>query len=272
MRRMNRHVSARLEFDTLQDAHLALQVAVATTAGDIDERLVVTVDGSPVEVREHAEPHGGRVHVFDAAPGAVVVDYTAVVADPAVPAAPAPVDEAELLTYLRPSRYAESDRMVGFATGEFQQIPHGPELLAAVSSWVGMRLAYVSGSSEPTDGATETLLAAEGVCRDYAHLVVALLRALEVPARLAAVYAPGLDPMDFHAVAEAYVEGAWHVVDATLLAPRQSLVRITTGRDAADTAFLSSYRGDIELQVVEVAAWVDGDLPMDDIHRLVELS
>ncbi len=135
-----------------------------------------------------------------------------------------------------------------------------------------MRLAYVSGSSEPTDGATETLLAAQGVCRDYAHLVVALLRALEVPARLAAVYAPGLDPMDFHAVAEAYVEGAWHVVDATLLAPRQSLVRITTGRDAADTAFLSSYRGDIELQTVEVAAWVDGDLPMDDIHGLVQLA
>ena len=82
---------------------------------------------------------------------------------------------------------------------------------------------------------TDTLLAGAGVCRDYAHLVVALLRAVNVPARLVSVYAPGVYPMDFHAVAEAFVEGQWRVVDATLLAPRQSLVRITTGRDTADT-------------------------------------
>lgn len=269
---MIRHVRSHLELMALDGAHLALQVAVARPPDQVQEQLVVTVDGRPVDVREFAEPHGGRVHVVDVPAGAVVVDYTATVDDPPAGSLPAPVGEAERLVYLRPSRYAESDRMVGFATGEFQQIPHGAELLAAVSSWVGMRLAYVAGSSEPTDGATETLLAGEGVCRDYAHLVVALLRALEVPARLAAVYAPGLDPMDFHAVAEAYVEGAWHVVDATLLAPRQSLVRITTGRDAADTAFLSSYRGDIDLQVVEVTAYVDGELPSDDITRLVRLA
>ena len=92
------------------------------------------------------------------------------------------------------------------------------------------------------------------MCRDYAHLVVGLLRAMEVPARLASVYAPGLDPMDFHAVAEAWIDGAWHVLDATLLAPRSSLVRIATGRDAADTAFLSSYGGDLELQGDQVQA------------------
>ena len=271
---MIRHVSCHLAFDTLDQAHLALQVAVARPPEQVDEQLVVTVDGAPFEAREYPEPHGGRVHVLDVPAGTVVVDYTATVDDAGDPAG-GPVEtvgEAERLLYLRPSRYAESDRLVGFATGEFQQIPHGPELLAAVSSWVGMRLAYVSGSSEPTDGATETLLAGEGVCRDYAHLVVALLRALEVPARLAAVYAPGLDPMDFHAVAEAFVDDAWHVVDATLLAPRASLVRITTGRDAADTAFLSSYGGDIDLRAVEVTAYVDGDLPADDITRLARLA
>ncbi len=105
---------------------------------------------------------------------------------------------------------------------------------------------------------------------DYAHLVVALLRALDVPARLVAVYAPGLDPMDFHAVAEAYIDGAWHVVDATALAPRSTLLRIATGRDAADTAFLTTIGGLVALRMLNVTATVD-DLPLDDMTRLVRL-
>jgi transglutaminase-like putative cysteine protease len=140
-----------------------------------------------------------------------------------------------------------------------------------VSSWVGTRLDYLPGSSRPTDGAVDTLLAARGVCRDYAHLVVALLRAMEIPARFVAVYAPGLQPMDFHAVAEAYLDGAWYVVDSTLLAPRASLVRIATGRDAADTAFLSSYGGPVTLDDLTVTTTVDGDLPADAVTALVQL-
>ena len=86
--------------------------------------------------------------------------------------------------------------------------------LRGVSSWVGTRLAYVSGSSRPTDGAVRTLLARQGVCRDFAHACVALLRGLGIPARLVSVYAPGLEPMDFHAVAEAWVDGARRAFDA----------------------------------------------------------
>src|SRR6201997_5195065 len=137
--------------------------------------------------------------------------------------------------YLRPSRYAEADKFYGFATTEFGNYIDSATLLEKVSSWVGTRLNYVPGSSDPIDGAVDTLLAGAGVCRDFAHLVVALLRAVNVPARVVSVYAPGLYPMDFHAVAEAFVEGRWCVVDGTLLAPRQTLVRIATGRDAADT-------------------------------------
>src|SRR6202034_3427491 len=164
------------------------------------------------------------------------------------------------------------DRLTAMARSEFAGIGPGPELLAAVSSWVGTQLRYVPGSSRPTDGAVETLLLRRGVCRDYAHLVIALLRALDVPARLAAVYAPGLQPMDFHAVAEALVDDGWRVVDATLLAPRASLVRIAAGRDAADTAFLSIYGGAATLVRTEVMAVLDGNLPDDDVTRLVTIG
>jgi transglutaminase-like putative cysteine protease len=143
--------------------------------------------------------------------------------------------------------------------------------LAEVSSWVGTRLNYVPGSSDPIDGAVDTLLAGNGVCRDYAHLVVALLRAVNVPARLVSVYAPGLSPMDFHAVAEAFVDGHWRVVDATCLAPRQTLVRIATGRDAADTAFLDNHKGSINLTNMMVTATSDGDLPKDAVDQLVSI-
>jgi transglutaminase-like putative cysteine protease len=130
----------------------------------------------------------------------------------------------------------------------------------------------VPGSSDPIDGAADTLLAGEGVCRDFAHLAVALLRAVNVPARMVSVYAPGLSPMDFHAVAEAFVEGQWRVVDGTLLAPRQSLVRIATGRDAADTAFLDNHKGAIVLNTMLVTAIVDGDLPRDSVDELVSIG
>jgi transglutaminase-like putative cysteine protease len=112
------------------------------------------------------------------------------------------------------------------------------------------------------DTAVDTLLLGQGVCRDYAHLTVTLLRSLEVPARLVAVYAPGLDPMDFHAVAEADVDGTWQVVDATRLAPVGSLVRICSGRDAADTAFLTLLGGVARFESMTVTATVDGDLPV----------
>ena len=141
-----------------------------------------------------------------------------------------------------------------------------------MSSWVGSRLQYVVGSSGPTEGAVDTMLKRQGVCRDYAHLVVALLRGLDIPARLTAVYAPGLFPMDFHAVAEVAIGDTWRVVDATLLAPRSSLVRIATGRDAADTAFLSTYGGFVELLDTQVTATVDGPLPSDDVTSFVSIS
>ena len=118
----------------------------------------------------------------------------------------------------------------------------------------------------------ETLLSRRGVCRDFAHLAIALLRSKDIPARLAAVYAPGLSPMDFHAVAEAYVDGAWHVIDPTGLAPRESMLRITAGRDSSDTAFLSTVGGSLTLTQLRVTAVVNGELPGEDPSRLLKLG
>jgi len=261
---LQRTVSAELALRVDDHARLAFIVGVAGRPSS--ERLELRHDGAPLQPRELTDAAGSRIHVVDTPPGRVTLSYAATVDGQA---AEASVTELELLEYLRPSRYAEADHLAPTARAEFGGL-EGAELLAAVSSWVGTRLFYVPGSSLPTDGAVRTLLAGQGVCRDYAHLVIGLLRSLDVPARLAAVYAPGLNPMDFHAVAEAHVEGAWQVVDATTLAPRSSLVRIATGRDAADTAFLSSSGGNVELEAIEVMAVVD-ELPSDDVTELVQL-
>lgn len=175
-------------------------------------------------------------------------------------------------THLRPSRYAESDKFFGLAATEFGSYVDSTTLLEKISLWVASRLSYVPGSSDPIDGAVDTLLSGSGVCRDFTHLVVALLRAVKVPARVVSVYAPGLYPMDFHAAAEAFVEGHWRVVNGTLLAPRQSLVRIATGRDAADIAFLDNHKGAVTLEKLVVTAVVNGDLPRDSIDQLVSIS
>ena len=263
---MRRRVSAQLTATIGGPTELVLAIAVADGPARA-EQLSLTLDGAEVAAQEIAAPHGGRLHLVSGLQaGEFVVDYAATVDGLAAVEAPGVLEPIE---YARPSRYCDSDKLMPVAQAEFAGLA-GKELLDAVSSWVGAHLSYVSGSSKPIDGAVDTYLSRQGVCRDYAHLVIALLRGLNVPARLAAVYAPGLDPMDFHAVAEAYLDGAWWVVDATALAPRPSLLRIATGRDAADTAFLTTASGSLTLQSMTVTATVDA-LPADDLTLLTAL-
>lgn len=272
---MERTVAARLVFQTVADTKAALAISVARNPGytSLDETLSVSTSDSgggehQVPLTELSDHHGGRFHYMEFAdPTEVTVDYTATVKGFAEP------EEAslmELIRYVRPSRYAESDRLLPTSYAEFGGL-HGQELLRAVRNWVCNELRYVSGSSRGTDGAVETLLNRRGVCRDYAHLAISLLRAKNVPARLAAVYAPGLSPMDFHAVAEAHIDGAWHVIDPTGLAPRETMLRITSGRDSSDTAFLSTVGGSLSLREMKVTAVVNGDLPAEDPDKLAVL-
>jgi len=264
--RVERTVTTHLELDVAAPAKLVLAVAVAQGTPSREESLAITAAGEPMTPAELVDVTGNRLHVLAAPAGPLTVDYQAVVTSQS---APAPVDDFDLITYLRPSRYCESDTLGPTAASEFAGLVD-QKLLAAVTEWVADKLTYVPGSSLPTDGAVRTLLGRQGVCRDFGHLSIALLRAVNVPARLAGVFAPGLSPMEYHAVCEAYVDGAWYVVDPTRLAPRQSLVRVSTGRDAADTAFLTSFGGPVTLQGMEVTAVVD-DFGTDDGNELIQL-
>ena len=138
--------------------------------------------------------------------------------------------------YWRPSRYAEADKFFGFAATEFGDYVDSATLLEKVSSWVATRLNYMPGSSGPIDGAVDTLLASAGVCRDFAHLVVAMLRAVNVPAQLVRCTSRACIRWTFmrsprrssRGISGWSTEPCWH---------RQTLVRIATGRDAAGRRF-----------------------------------
>jgi transglutaminase-like putative cysteine protease len=106
-----------------------------------------------------------------------------------------------------------------------------------ICRWIHDRLTYESGSSGSTTSAWQTLQEGRGVCRDYAHVGIAMCRALNIPARFISAYAPGLQPPDFHACFEAYLGHRWWLFDPTFMVPRRGIMRIGTGRDAADVSF-----------------------------------
>lgn len=249
-----RTVGSHLQLHLYGEAELIFSVAVAEGLAGT-ESLTLTSDGASIEADQIVGRHGTRLHRVFAGPGPFVLDYAATIEG----SAPTPqVEDLDLIEYRRPSRYCESDTLFAIARSDFAGLS-GSELLDAVGRWVHDRLTYVPGVSQVTDGAVKAFLARRGICRDYAHLVIALLRALDVPARLVSVYAPGLVPMDFHAVAEAFVDGAWHLVDATGLAEREHMVRIATGQDASETAFMTQHGAAVDLLWMRVEADLDRD-------------
>lgn len=256
-----RHASSTLTVDVSRPAELVFSVAISTDYTDAEERLTFTLNDAELTADELIAPSGSRLHRLSNVPaGKLVVDYSVSVPSPAPEATIQGIDE---ILFTRPSRYCDSDRLFSLAGAHFGHLS-GMELLRGVADWVSSNITYQLGSSRVVDGALDTYVTRRGVCRDYAHLVIAFLRARNVPARMVSVYAPGLKPMDFHAVVEAYVDGTWHLIDATGLAPRDTMVRICTGRDASDTAFMTTLGGRTQLQLIGVKAWVDGDLPSDD--------
>jgi len=146
----------------------------------------------------------------------------------------------ETVQYLMGSRYCPSDRFESFVKATFGGDDGGP-LILSMRDWVQSHVDYVPGSSNSETTAADTFISRRGICRDLAHLLITLARAAGIPARFASVYALGVDPPDFHAVAEVFIGGEWHLVDATGMAQEANMAKIGVGRDAADVSFLTSF-------------------------------
>jgi transglutaminase-like putative cysteine protease len=145
------------------------------------------------------------------------------------------------MIYTLPSRYCQSDLLGRMALGEFGHLSPGGGRVHAIADWVRQHVEYRYGTTDAKTSAFDTATERIGVCRDFAHLVIAFCRALDIPARYVAGYALGLDPPDFHGYVQVYLGGAWHNVDATFDGVRPALVPIAFGRDAADVALLTSW-------------------------------
>lgn len=209
----------------------------------------------PVTPQLHTDPvTGNRYMRLHAEPGELKVSYAATVdlshhrADPAQ-IAEVPVRQLppEVMGYIYPSRYCQSDRLIKLAIREFGGLWQGYGRVQAIRDWVLRHVTFTSNSSNSNTSAVDTLIEQVGVCRDFAHLMIALCRALSIPARFATGtdYGadPALGPPDFQAYVEVYVGHRWYMFDPSGTAIPMGFVRFGTGRDAADVAFATIFGG-----------------------------
>ena len=149
--------------------------------------------------------------------------------------------DANEMHYLFPSRYCQSDKLQKLASKEFGGVESAYGKVSAITEWIYNNVEYISGATNSSTSAHDTLTERVGVCRDFAHLGIALCRALTIPARYFTGYAYNLNPPDFHACFEAYIGGEWVFFDPTKLVPVNGLVKIANGRDAGDAAVASIF-------------------------------
>ncbi|TWU10850.1 transglutaminase-like domain-containing protein [Allorhodopirellula heiligendammensis] len=262
-------VGCRLNYSVRSPAIFLLNVSVA-------RNIHQTVSSEALEVHPFQQVEecevgslGNRIVRINAPPGELTIHYHASVQLQAAAVDSTNVCETDyellppdMLSYLNPSRYCESDKLYRFAFEEFGQLIPGYSRVTAICNWTFEQLSYTPGSTGPTTTACDVLLQRTGVCRDYAHVAISLCRAMGIPARYVSGYAVNLQPPDFHGFFEAYLDGRWFLFDATRLAPVGGLVRIGTGRDAADVAF-ATIRGDTQCNEVDV--WAHDLNPGDDL-------
>ncbi|MEY2690658.1 MAG: hypothetical protein RL375_4858 [Pseudomonadota bacterium] len=229
----------------IQAAHTAQQRVC-------EERLAIS---QPVRPQAYTDPIShARLLRLKAPPGFLTVNYQATVDIDHHRSAPqllAEVPVADLpghvLPFLYPSRYCESDRLHGFAVQQFGHLWQGYSRAMAIRDWVNRRVTFKSNTSSSTTSACDTLASGQGVCRDFAHLMIALCRAVNMPARFATGFDYGADPVlgppDFHAYVEVYLGDRWYLFDPSGTAIPMGFVRIATSRDAADAAFATIFGG-----------------------------
>lgn len=260
------NVASTLDYSITSPTSLIFSVVPAQTPHQriIEESLVLSpnVDFEWLHIGEE-KMRNIRLQVL---PCEFQISYQATIElTPDVDLAPA-LDEvnfsalpAEVLGYLNPSRYCESDRLALFALKEFGAQQAGYSRVDAICDWVNSHVDYISGSTDASSSACDVLVTRAGVCRDFAHVSIALCRALGIPARYISGYAVDLQPPDFHGFFEAYLDGKWYLFDATKMAPVSGFVRVGLGRDAADASF-ATIVGSATLQNMQVSAHYDESL------------
>ena len=255
-------IDLQLDYEVTHPAHFLFNIEAAFDDGHrvVSERLSITPS---VKVRTFCdERNGNRFLRLDAPKGLLSVNYHANVELISAPV-PLHLDEApvsavpdEILRFLMPSRYCESDILSRAAQQLFGDLPHGLSRVRAIESWIHDSIYYLPGFSNSTTTAQEVFVQRAGVCRDFAHLGITFCRALNIPARLVVGYVYFNEPpQDFHAAFEAWLDNQWVVFDPTKMAPIDRLVRVGTGRDAKDVAFATIFGGvqmlRKELQIIE---------------------
>ncbi|MGE0329127.1 MAG: transglutaminase family protein [Ramlibacter sp.] len=251
-------VETALEYQVLAPAHFCFNIEAALRPGQtlLGERLAVSSD---VSVRSFTDPSSGNRFIrFDAPVGPLMVNYQA---DVVLDIEPVPDDLAEVpvgqlpdevLHYLMPTRYCESDVLARAAQQMFGHLPPGIGRVRAITQWIHDAITYLPGSTVSTTTAQDVFVLRAGVCRDFAHLGITLCRALNIPARLVVGYVWFDEPpQDFHAIFEAWLGGRWVLFDPTGMAAPEKLVRTGTGRDAKDVAF-STIFGAVQMTRKEV--------------------
>jgi transglutaminase-like putative cysteine protease len=241
------NIDCELEYDVLQQTLFLFNIAVPSAPGQHVrcETITLAPDGPWDEFQDAS---GNRFLRANVAPGHFSIRYLAAVdldtppVDPNADLTPLAVLPPELIPYVLSSRYCEAEALFALACSEFGSLAPGYAQVDAVCRWIRANIVYRVGTSVPTTTARDVLANRAGVCRDFAHLSIAFCRALNIPARFVTGYTRYEDPpQDFHAVFEAYLGGRWQLFDPTELAPIDSIVRIGTGRDAADAAFATFF-------------------------------
>jgi transglutaminase-like putative cysteine protease len=206
-----------------------------------------------IPVSRFTDPVSGNRYVrMRADPGNLSVRYDAIVdiahhidAPDSVMEVPIAELPTEALPYIYPSRYCQSDRLQQVVNAEFGGLRPGYWRVRAIADWVQRHTQFKSGSTNATTSAIDTLIEKVGVCRDFAHLMIALCRAMNIPARFATSIDYGSDPIfgptDFHAVVDVFLGGRWYLFDPSGMALPMGLIRIGTGRDAADVSFATIF-------------------------------
>lgn len=243
-------IDVTLDYRLEQDTTLLLAIEALNDDEQSIENEVLTVNGKVAgEVPAVAEGCA-RYRWLRLPAGELNIAYRAdvTVARPAIDLFPLPVTPLHLLPghvapWLFASRHCDPTRFERVLLDEVN-LPVGwvadGSTILAIRDWINAHVAYQPVSDAATT-ATDTFVGRAGVCRDFAHLMIALARAAGVPARFVSAYAWQLDPPDFHAVAEVWLDNRWHLIDATGLAPEASLVRIVRSSDAVDASFMTIF-------------------------------